>query len=350
MPTATEETALAVKKEKTFELSTSSKVAEATAEVQASIIIAKNFPRDEDVAFEKLIKSCERTSFAKTASWTFPRGGKNLTGPSINIAREAARVWTNIEYGKSIVHDDEETRTIKVWAWDKESNNRSSDEDTFKKLIYRKANGGQWIKPDERDLRELTNRRAAILKRNCLLELLPKDLIEDAIKICKETLKSKAAQDPGSARKAIIFAFSELNITPKMLEKKLGHKIAQCIPDEIAELRQIHQSIKDGNSKWSEYIETDSGGNGSNGHKKTEKGSLSMDDLKPKIEPPNPDTERPKTPKEELEERLNVYFNGDIDAKKAWLEKKTDGKKTVESLTDDQVKGVTGLLVGLMES
>jgi hypothetical protein len=343
MSTKTEETALTVKKDENYELSESSMVATATAEVQAAIIIAKKFPRNEDESFRKLMRACNRSSFAGDAAYSFPRGTAKVKGPSINLAREAARVWGNIEYGILIVHDDDDMRKIKAWAWDKESNSRSFAEDTFKKLIFRKKGG--WVKPDERDLRELTNRRGAILKRNCLLELLPKDLVEDALSTCEKTLRANAAQDPDSARKAIILAFSELNITPEMLEKKLGHKIAQCIPDEIAELRQIHQSIKDGNSKWSEYIETDNGGNGGNGNKKAEKGSLSMDDLKPK----KTTFSEPKTSKEELEERLNIHFGGDIDARGKWFLEKT-GKATVESLTDDQVKGVIGLLVDLMGS
>jgi len=352
MPTATEENALSIKKEETYELSESSMVATATAEVQAGVIIAKRFPRSEDGAFEKLMKSCDRSSFADDAAYTFPRGTVKVTGPSINLAREAARVWGNIEYGVLIIHDDDDMRKIKAWAWDKESNSRSFAEDTFKKLVFRKKDGGVWVKPDERDLRELTNRRGAILKRNCLLELLPKDLIEDALAKCKETLKSNAAKDPGAARKAIILAFSQFNITPEMLEKKLGHKIALCTPDEIAELRQIHQSIEDGNSKWSEYIEADAVGNE---HKKTtEKGSLSMDDLKPKNKPvpkaeadSKPETE--KTPRDDLKERLEQHFPNK-DERDKWFFDRTGGKATIEQLSDDQVKGAIGLLVDLMGS
>jgi hypothetical protein len=48
-------------------------------------------------------------------------------------------------------------------------------------------------------------------------------------------------------------AFSEFNITPEMLEKKLGHPLAQCSPAEIAELRTTYKSIADGNSTWADY-------------------------------------------------------------------------------------------------
>lgn len=270
MATAIEETGLTTRSEQTFELAPTAGAAEKQFEIQSAIVIAKRFPRNEDGAFQKLMKAAGRTSFAEDAGYSFPRGDSKVEGPSINLAREAARVWTNIRYGLEIIRDDDESRQIRGWAWDLETNTKVTAEDDFKKLIYRKKGG--WIKPDERDLRELTNRRGAILIRGCLLQLLPKDLIEDAMDRCKGTLRKQAAQDPEAARKKIILAFSELNITPEKLEQELGHKLSECSPAEIAELRQIYKSISDGNSTWAEYVERKA---------EAEKGAIDMADLKP---------------------------------------------------------------------
>jgi hypothetical protein len=166
-------------------------------------------------------------------------------------------VWGNNRYGLEIVRDDEKSRQIRGWAWDLETNTKVSAEDDFRKLIQRKGRNGQpttWVRPDERDLRELTNRRGAICVRNSVLQLLPKDLIEDALEKCRETLRTQAQKDPDAARKKIILAFSELNATPVMLEAKLGHSLSEASPAEIAELRSIYKSIIDGNSSWAEYV------------------------------------------------------------------------------------------------
>ena len=271
-----EETALATREEENFEQAQSSLTTAARAEVEAALILAKKFPRNEDKAFQKLMHSCERTTFAENATYSFPRGSGMVSGPSVNIAREAARVWENIEYGLLIVFENEVERKIRAWAWDKETNTRSFAEDTFAKLIYRKKGG--WIKPDERDLRELTNRRGSILIRNCILSIMPKDLIDDALIKCKDTLKKAAKQDPDKARKNLILAFSQINVTVQMIEEKLGHPISKCTEDEIVELRQIWQSINDGNSRWSEYVEE------KNGAKEPEKGTINMNSFKPKVE------------------------------------------------------------------
>jgi len=241
----------------TTELMPSAGAAEKQFEIQSAIVVARRFPRNEDQCFQKLMRSCQRSTFADDASYSFPRGGATVSGPSVNLAREAARVWGNIRYGLEIVRDDEQSRQIRGWAWDLETNTKVSAEDDFSKLIQRKGKNGQpttWVRPDERDLRELTNRRGAICLRNSLLQLLPKDLVEDALQKCKETLRVQAQQDPDSARKKIILAFSELNVTPVMLEAKLGHPLAEASPGEIAELRSIYKSVSDGNSTWAEYV------------------------------------------------------------------------------------------------
>jgi hypothetical protein len=268
--TAIEESGLMTRTEQSFELAPTAGAAEKQFEIQSAIVIAKKFPRNEDGAFQKLMKAAGRTSFAEDAMYSFPRGDAKVEGPSINLGREAARVWTNIRYGLEIIRDDDGSRLIRGWAWDLETNTKVTAEDDFKKLIYRKKGG--WIKPDERDMRELTNRRGAILIRGCLLQLLPKDFIEDAMDRCRETLRKGAEQDPEAARKKIILAFSELNITPEMLEQMLGHKLAESSPAEIAELRKIYKSIADGNSTWAEYVEPKKA--------EAESGKLNVSDLK----------------------------------------------------------------------
>ena len=275
----TEETALSVRTEQGFELAPSAAMAEKQFEIQSAIIVAKRFPRNEDAAFEKLMKSSRRTSFAEDAAYSFPRGDTAVEGPSVNIAREAARLWGNVRYGIDIIRDDEESRLIRGWAFDMESNVKVTAEDDFKKLVFRKKGG--WIKPDERDLRELTNRRGAILVRNCILQILPKDLIEDALVQCKATLRSGAQQDPEGARKKMILAFSTIHITPEMLELKLGHPIPQCTPDELAELRGIYKSILDGNSKWVDYVAQEPKENGIKTAMPTEKPALTTTSMSP---------------------------------------------------------------------
>src|SRR5690606_35974269 len=113
--------------------------------------------------------------------------------------------------------DDEQVH-IRGYALDLETNTYAEAEDRFAKLIQRKRNGRtQWVEPDERDLRELVNRRGAICVRNAILQVLPADVIEDALRQSEETLRKAAAgelkQDRAGAIRRLALAFDELGVS-----------------------------------------------------------------------------------------------------------------------------------------
>ena len=257
------------------ELATTGAAAKEQHEIQAAITIAKRFPRNEAACFQKLMLAAARPSFAEDAAYSFPRGDKEVTGPSVNLAREAARIWGNIRYGLYVVRDDEDSRLIRGFAWDVETNTKVEVEDDFKKLIQRKVKGGKpgettWLIPDERDLRELTNRRGAILLRNAILQVLPKDLIEDALFTCGQALEKSAGENPEAARKRLLVDFGSINVSVEQIERKIGHPFAQSTPKELTELRGICKSIQDGHTTWAEYTKEE---------KPSEKTSPQSDDL-----------------------------------------------------------------------
>lgn len=238
---------------------TMSAVARAEAEVKAAIAIAKRFPRNETQARINIKNSCERPRFADEALYAFPRGsGENaatIEGPSVALARELARCWGNIQFGLRIVTDDDERVHILGRAYDAETNTLVEMEDKFKKLIQRKTG---WIRPQERDLRELINRRGAICVRNAILQIIPKDIVEEAVERCNETLTKAAAgamkADPKAAARKLAECFDPMGVTVAMLEGYLGHTYDTMTPKEYAQLRTIWQSITDGNSRVDEYF------------------------------------------------------------------------------------------------
>ena len=267
---------LQVSEAQTGELETTAAASRETAEVQAAVILARKFPRDEQRTYDKLLASCGRASFAEEATYSFPRGGSTVSGPSVNIAREAARLWGNVRFGLDIIRDDDDTRGIRAWAWDVESNTKVAYADEFKKLIQRKdKQTGQtrWITPNERDLRELTNRRGAICLRNCLLQIIPKDFIEDALEECEKTLRGQTKQDRPTILKKITASFADLGVTGAMLDKYLSHPLESASDDEIVRLRGISKALTDDYAKKEEYF-----GNGQ--AKGPEEGKLKIGDLK----------------------------------------------------------------------
>lgn len=233
------------------------------AEIQAACVMAMQRPRNEDDAIVRVLKTCNRAGFAKKARYTYPRGNTQIAGPSVNFAREFARVWGNIRYGYRVVEFDpinERTR-IMGWALDLESNSYVSIELDFANRVQRKQDDGstRWVRPNERDYRELSAKNGAIAERNSILKLFPPDVIEDAMNRCLDTQRGKAKSDLEGNRertvRGLIEAFTEIAVSTEMLERKLGHSVKDVDADELAQLREIYVTIRDGQSKRDEYFD-----------------------------------------------------------------------------------------------
>lgn len=235
------------------ELQIAPSTAMAIQEIQGAIIIAKKFPRKMDECWSKLMKACQRKTFADKARYTYPRGKGDkkviISGPSVNLARTAGQCYGNVRWSLDVLRDDDEYRTIKGWAWDMENNVYVAFEDHFQKLIFRRDGG--WIVPDERELRELTNRRGAILVRNALLGVMPRDFIEDAEGMCVKTLKENI-KDPAGEKKRLILAFEKIGVPVKLLTEYLG--TSSWSPDDLIELQGILTAISEGHGKREDYF------------------------------------------------------------------------------------------------
>lgn len=230
------------------------------SEIESAIVIAKRFPRDEAACYTRIIRSCERPGFAEGARYAFPRGGTTVSGPSVQLAREMARCWGNIRFGLRIVSVDDDQVHIRGYALDVETNNYVEAEDRFAKLVQRKQNGRTvWVEPDERDLRELVNRRGAIVVRNALLQVLPPDVTEDAQRTAEATLRKAAkgelTQDRQAAIRRLALAFDGLGVTTEMLTEHLGHDLEIITEDELTSLRAVYTSIKDGNTRRGDHFD-----------------------------------------------------------------------------------------------
>lgn len=231
-------------------------VARATEETRDMILAAKRWPRDESAVFVRAMRACDRLGFAERAEYRFPRGGKDVTGASVYLARELARVWGNLRVGFEIVSMDEQWIHVRGFAVDLEANVTFEAHDKFRRLIQRKVGGAtKWVEPDERDATELVNRHGAKAMRNAILQVIPSDLVDDALTRCAKTVEKGPSNESREERvKRLVLAFDGVGVTTAMLEAKLGHPLGQVTSTEIVELRGIFTSIKDGNTRREEHF------------------------------------------------------------------------------------------------
>lgn len=229
------------------------------AQILARVMVAQRVPRDVVVATTKMKELAGRPDMAKQALYSFQRGGTPIEDLSVNMARPMAALWGNISFGFQVLLDDGSRVKIRCYAWDMQTNASIDMEDSFANLIQRRGRG--WITPDERDKRELVNRHAAIGIRNCILQLIPKDISIAVKQVVMETLSGNIGKDLNKSREGALTEFGKLGIKPQQLAVLLTQwrdgeatTIQDATADELRRLFGIHNSIRDGNSKWTEYI------------------------------------------------------------------------------------------------
>jgi hypothetical protein len=229
----------------------------AMQEVQAAMVIAKRFPRDEKLALDKILNACSRLGLAEQASYSFARGGTEVSGPSIRLAEAVAQYWGNIRTGivevsRGINDKGVTTSEAKAYAWDIETN--FYEEKLFTVPHWRDTRKGGHAITEERDIYELVANMGARRKRACLLAVIPGDVIDEAARQCDATLAAKADTSPEYVAK-IVAAFAKRGVTLAQIEKKIQRRIGSIVPAQILTLRKIHSSLKDGMSEAADWFE-----------------------------------------------------------------------------------------------
>jgi len=229
----------------------------AQEEVKASIAVAKRFPRNEIDSQVAIINSCKRLTLAEVAMYSYPRGGQRIVGPSIHLAKALAQKWGNIQYGVRIIGENNGESICEAYCWDMENNVRTSKVFMVKHEIKLKT--GQIKKLDDpRDIYEHVANYGARRLRACILDCIPGDVVEAAVKQCKETLEKSDGVPLKDRIAKMIYAFQEMGVTKEMIEKRVGHIIDALIPTELVSLQNIYLSLRDGMSKREDWFDLQS--------------------------------------------------------------------------------------------
>lgn len=215
----------------------------AAQEVQAAMTVAKRFPRDETAAFNRVLKACKRKTLAECAMYVYPRGGTQVTGPSIRLAEVLARSWGNVDFGIIELEQKHGESTMMAYAWDLETNTRNTKVFTVKHERHTK--NGSYRLTDPRDIYEMTANQGARRMRSCILGIIPGDVVDAAIAECEKTMHGDNKEPLSDRVRKMVSAFAEFNVTQEMIEARLGHRIEAVIETELVQLRKMYSSIKD---------------------------------------------------------------------------------------------------------
>lgn len=213
-------------------------------EVQAMVIMAKRFPRDERASMDRILNACTRLSLAEAAIYSFPRGGTEVSGPSIRLAECLAQAWGNVNFGYTELEQKNGESQVMAFAWDLETNTRQSK--IFSVPHVRHTTKGDYPLTDPRDIYELVANQASRRVRSCILAIIPGDVIEAAVKQCEVTLKSGNNVPLNERINNMVAKYAEFGITPEQLRGFIGKNVEAFTENDVVRLAKILRSIKDG--------------------------------------------------------------------------------------------------------
>lgn len=224
----------------------------AVAEVQASLLIAKKFPRNQKQAVDRVLNACQRLSLAEKATYSYTKGGTAIQGASIRLAEVMATSWGNIDFGYRILESRPDSSLVEAYAWDKETNVKQVK--TFCASHRRDTKKGSYLITDNRELYELIANQASRRVRACVLALIPIDVQEMALDECEKTIKQKIDITPERIKK-MAEAFEALGVTKKMLEKRIQRSLDAIESGQFIGLTRVFNSLRDKMGEISDYFE-----------------------------------------------------------------------------------------------
>lgn len=258
-------------------------------EVQAAVFMAKRFPRNEDESRARILRACNRPGLAGKAIYSYPKGGSKVSGPSVRLMEAIAQSWGNIQSGVVELEQREGESTCMAYCWDIETNTRECKIFTVKHAISTKS--GMKVLTDPRDIYELVANQGARRKRACILNIIPGDIVDEAIAACNKTLA-------GGNQRPLIDRLRELtdrfmtyySVPLSSIEKYFGYPLNVFTEMDGVELAGIYTALRDGASKREDYFQlpkvsadeknADASESDANaGNKKGNKKQVSMNDL-----------------------------------------------------------------------
>lgn len=223
-------------------------------EVQAMMVIAKKFPRDQIAAMDRILQACARPTLAEGALYSYSRGGTDVTGPSIRLAEALAQTWGNLQFGIRELEQRNGESTVEAFAWDLETNTRQVK--VFQVPHLRHTKKGSYKLEDPRDVYEMVANQGARRLRACILGVIPGDVIESAVRQCEVTLTT-SADTSAEAVKKMVDAFAAFGVSREQLEKRIQRRLDSITPALMVQMKKIYASLRDGMSAVGDWFEVE---------------------------------------------------------------------------------------------
>lgn len=220
----------------------------AVEEVRAAVFMARQFPRDIVAATAEMEEVCAMPALAGRAFYAFPRAGSSITGPTVHLMREMARIWGNVTYGvHELSRDDRKGESeMQAYAWDLQTNSRPVlGFQVPHKRDRERGNGGPQELTQMRDIYENNANQGARRLRECIEAVLPIWFVERAKELCTQTNAGDPDELPGRIGK-MVGGFAALSVTEEDITRRLGRPRAAWTGQDVAQLKVVFTALQRG--------------------------------------------------------------------------------------------------------
>jgi hypothetical protein len=197
------------------------------AEIDIQISTAKAFPRSLTQFKQKVMSMATiDAEVAESCTYVVPRGGKQITGPSVRLAEMVAAAYTNLRTGARVVYQDDKKIVAQGIVHDMENNIYHTEEVERSLLQHewvddpnnpgKRKKSGKMTTVNE-DMKILAGRAAcAIAYRNAIYKVVPAALIQDLYEKIQEVAKGTAETLVARRKKRVQF-FRDLGVKDEQI-------------------------------------------------------------------------------------------------------------------------------------
>lgn len=216
------------------------------AQVDIQISTAKNFPRNITRSIENAIAivSIDQKT-AATCTYSVPRGGKAITGPSVHLAKIIAQQWKNMRIESRVIDIDAKHVTCQGICWDLENNIAIKTE--VKRSIMTKFG-----RMNDDMITVTGNAGNSIALRNAIFAVVPKAVVDKVYTTALNVITGDVS-DETKLIKRRTQVFDALKDTYGVSEKEVLNAVGKSAlshitPGDLAVIIGFGQAIKDGDT------------------------------------------------------------------------------------------------------
>ena len=216
------------------------------AQIDVQISTAKAYPRNIKRCIDNALAIVTMdTDTAKTCTYSVPRGGKAITGPSVHLAKILSQVWGNMRLDAKVVNIDGTHVTSEAVCFDLENN-------LAIKCQVKRSIVGKTGRFNDDMITVTGNAANSIALRNAVLSVIPRAVVEKAYNAAKQQITGDVSDKTKliARRKQVLdglkdtYSISEKEILSAVGKAAIDHLTA----DDLVVLIGIGTAIKDGDT------------------------------------------------------------------------------------------------------